>query len=41
MQFTLFFFQLIIAINKNGYITKFQSIFNDKIKGNKPENIFS
>ena len=34
------FFQLIIAINKSGYIEKFKSIFNDKIK-KKQENIFS
>ena len=41
MQFTLSFFQLITAINKSSYITKFKSIFNDKIKKKKQENIFS
>ena len=32
MQITLSFFQLKSAINKSSYITKFKSIFNDKIK---------
>ena len=37
----IYFTYLLTYLNKNGYITKFNSIFNDKIKRKKQENIFS